>query len=149
VKAELIVRIAEDALLYEHNVHAALLDLLEHVEDVLPLVAEYAIHGRIVGNDDTVVQTLSVLGAERQNLDARECGALIKWRHVFLAVSGSKTRAEKVKKKDDDTTKRDRQGLLSFSPSPLLLEERYQRAPPHDLTSLIITPLVDSPSDLL
>ena len=55
VHAELIVCVAVDALLYELDVRAALLDLLARVEDVLPLVAEYAIHGHIVVNDDTVV----------------------------------------------------------------------------------------------
>ncbi len=54
VQAQLVVHVMEDALLYEHDFRAALLDLLAHVEDVLPLVAEYAIHGHIVGNDDTV-----------------------------------------------------------------------------------------------
>jgi hypothetical protein len=54
MQAQLVVRVAEDALLCEHDICAALLDLLAHVEDVLPLIAEYAIHGGVVGNDDTV-----------------------------------------------------------------------------------------------
>ncbi len=54
VQTQFVVHVTEDALLYEHDVRATLLDLLAHVEDVLPLVAEYAIHGRVVGNDDTV-----------------------------------------------------------------------------------------------
>mmetsp|Transcript_22466 Transcript_22466/g.48380 ORF Transcript_22466/g.48380 Transcript_22466/m.48380 type:complete len:217 (-) Transcript_22466:500-1150(-) len=55
VQAQLVVRVAEDALLDEDYVGAALFYLFAHVEDVLPLVAQDAIHGGVVAHDDVVV----------------------------------------------------------------------------------------------
>mmetsp|Transcript_250 Transcript_250/g.434 ORF Transcript_250/g.434 Transcript_250/m.434 type:complete len:327 (-) Transcript_250:170-1150(-) len=55
VQTQFVVCIAEDALLDEDDVCSALFDLFAHVEDVLALVAKYAIHGGVVADDDVVV----------------------------------------------------------------------------------------------
>ena len=72
VQAELVVGIPQDALLDEDDVGAGLLDLLALAEDVLALVAEDAVHGGVVGNDDVVVHV--GLGRREAELDQGNLG---------------------------------------------------------------------------
>lgn len=55
VKGEIIDSITQDRLLDEQNVATSLLDLLAHVQDVVTLLFQHAVHLLVVGNDDTVV----------------------------------------------------------------------------------------------
>ena len=50
VQREVVVGVTQDGLLDQQHVTTPLLDLLALVEDVLPLLAEDAVHGRIVGH---------------------------------------------------------------------------------------------------
>mmetsp|Transcript_30154 Transcript_30154/g.88179 ORF Transcript_30154/g.88179 Transcript_30154/m.88179 type:complete len:417 (+) Transcript_30154:3697-4947(+) len=72
VEAELVVGVAEDGLLDENDVGAGLLDLLALAEDVLALVAEDAVHGGVVGNDDVVVHV--GLGGREAELEEGDLG---------------------------------------------------------------------------
>jgi len=55
MQTQFIVGIAQNTLLDEHDIRTTLFDLFAHVENVFPFVAQDAIHGGIVANDDTVV----------------------------------------------------------------------------------------------
>mmetsp|Transcript_24755 Transcript_24755/g.44620 ORF Transcript_24755/g.44620 Transcript_24755/m.44620 type:complete len:537 (+) Transcript_24755:83-1693(+) len=74
VQAQFVVGIAKDALLDEHDVGPALLDLFAHVEDVLALVAQDTIHGGVVAHDDVVVHVS--LGSGKAELNQSNLGIL-------------------------------------------------------------------------
>mmetsp|Transcript_30051 Transcript_30051/g.103833 ORF Transcript_30051/g.103833 Transcript_30051/m.103833 type:complete len:565 (-) Transcript_30051:9-1703(-) len=55
MQREVVVRVAKDRFLDEQNVAPRLFDLLAEAEDVLALLAQEAVHGRVIRNDNIVL----------------------------------------------------------------------------------------------
>ena len=74
VETKVVVRVAEDRLLDEHHVAARLLNLLAEAENVLALLPQDAVHGRVVRYHHVVLHVR--LGRREAELNEADLGVL-------------------------------------------------------------------------